>query len=81
MLRMGFKPTIHVIEGYILDGVWGCHSGGYEQNVAVIFSIEEGEQETSVKAAGKQSCHAGLLLGSLFDAEDIGDTFFKDVSW
>jgi hypothetical protein len=38
-------------------------------------SKNEAKQETSMKADGKQSSHAGFLLGLFFDPGDVGDMF------
>jgi hypothetical protein len=32
-----------------------------------------------VKAGGKQSFHAGFMLGLFFDSEDEGDMFLQDI--
>jgi hypothetical protein len=51
-----------------------------EEHTASIFRIEEyPEQETKVKAGGKQSCfHAGFLL-RLFEPEDGGGMLLRNV--
>jgi hypothetical protein len=44
-----------------------------EEHITSIFRVEKyAEQETSVKAGGKQSL--------FFDPEDEGDTFLRNVS-
>jgi hypothetical protein len=51
-----------------------------EEHIASIFRVEElAEQETSVKAGGKQNprLHAGFLLGLFFDPRDGDDVLPK----
>jgi hypothetical protein len=38
-----------------------------------------GSEESSVEAGGKQSFHAGFLLGLFFEPEDEADTFLRNV--
>jgi hypothetical protein len=46
-----------------------------DEHVACIFRVEEqAEQQTSVKAGGKQG-QAGFLLGLFCNPEDGGDMF------
>jgi hypothetical protein len=65
-----------------------------KEYVASILRVEEwAEQETSLKAGGKQSregsaqallatCfHAGFLLGSSFPSEDGSDMFLWNIGW
>jgi hypothetical protein len=45
-----------------------------EEHVASIFRVEEQpNQESSIKAGGKQSL--------FFDHEDVGEMFLQNVSW
>jgi hypothetical protein len=62
--------------GLLFDAVCLKSTDVSEEHVASIFRAEEkSEQETSVKAGGKQSFHAVFLLRLLFDPEDGCDMF------
>jgi hypothetical protein len=43
-------------------------------------SKKQAKQETSMKAGGKQSFHAGFFLGLLFELEDGEAIFLQNIS-
>jgi hypothetical protein len=83
MLLVGFEVlTAVVMKSSIFWDITQCNpfkvNRSFRKNISPIFGVEEkANQETSVLA----TCfHVSFFLGLIFDPEDGGDMFLRNVS-
>jgi hypothetical protein len=72
------EGSMHFSISQRILSIWGSHSGGYEDSV--FWDITT----CSPLEVSRSACdllHAGFVLGLVFDTEDGGDVFLRNVDW